>query len=92
MLTARKGVSMVLTPGDTIKCFNENEIISYKQYIKRHGYDCTVEGNVITVVKRPRKEKKHEFPEPRQVERNYDPMSHKPKGVKTPSGVRFTPM
>ena len=92
MLTARKGADVLLKAGDPIKCFDDAEIISYKQYIKRHGLDCYVEGNIITVTKKERKERKKEFPKPEPVERNYDPTSHKPKGVKTNSGVRFTPL
>lgn len=92
MLTARKGADMLFKAGDTIKCFDDAEIISYEQYIKRHGLDCYVEGNIITVTKRERKERKKEFPKPEPVERNYDTTSHKPKGVKTNSGVRFTPL
>lgn len=83
---------MLFKAGDTIKCFDDAEIISYKQYIKKHGFDCYVEGNIITVTKRERKEKKKELPKPEPVERNYDTTSHKPKGVKTNSGVRFTPL
>jgi len=80
--------------GETIKCFDEGDIVSYTQYISRHGYDYEVKNNIITVTGRKKKKKKPVKVEvkPTPIKRNYDPTSKEPKGVRTDSGVRFTPM